>query len=231
MVDAGLIEYIEFPQALVGKYQCFTEADLGRLRSIGCDHAFVDVATGVARYAAALAASAPPDPLRGGTARRRTAALNSEGRASATTAHRRPTGRRSNRLPEVIMFKQILAALAALVFAAAAHAAVDANTASQAELEAIRGIGPTLSTVIGSERNKTVFQDWSDLVGRVKGLGERNAAKFSERGLTVDGKPYAATTSTSATSATKTKPAASKPAPRGVHNAPAGEAGGSASPR
>jgi len=59
IVGAGMIEYIEFPQALVGKYQCFTEADLGRLRDAGCDHAFVDVATGVARYAAALAASTP----------------------------------------------------------------------------------------------------------------------------------------------------------------------------
>jgi ADP-L-glycero-D-manno-heptose 6-epimerase len=58
MVDTGLIEYIDFPQALVGKYQCFTQADLGQLRSAGCDHAFADVASGVARYAAALKALA-----------------------------------------------------------------------------------------------------------------------------------------------------------------------------
>jgi ADP-L-glycero-D-manno-heptose 6-epimerase len=45
-----LIEYIEFPAALVGKYQCFTQADLGRLRGIGCTHQFADVATGVAQY-------------------------------------------------------------------------------------------------------------------------------------------------------------------------------------
>jgi ADP-L-glycero-D-manno-heptose 6-epimerase len=57
IVGAGMIEYIDFPPALVGKYQCFTEADLGRLRGAGCDHAFVDVATGVARYAAAIAAA------------------------------------------------------------------------------------------------------------------------------------------------------------------------------
>src|SRR6185369_4197926 len=60
LVGAGLIEYIEFPAALVGKYQCFTEADLGRLRAAGCDHAFADVASGVARYAAALAPTTPP---------------------------------------------------------------------------------------------------------------------------------------------------------------------------
>ncbi len=54
IVAAGQIEYIDFPPALVGKYQCFTEADLGRLRDIGCDHAFADVAAGVRRYASAL---------------------------------------------------------------------------------------------------------------------------------------------------------------------------------
>jgi ADP-L-glycero-D-manno-heptose 6-epimerase len=51
----GLIEYIPFPDALRGKYQCYTQADLGGLRAAGCDHAFADVQTGVARYMAALA--------------------------------------------------------------------------------------------------------------------------------------------------------------------------------
>jgi ADP-L-glycero-D-manno-heptose 6-epimerase len=49
-VGKGLIEYVEFPQALVGKYQCFTQADLAGLRASGCDVAFSDVATGVRRY-------------------------------------------------------------------------------------------------------------------------------------------------------------------------------------
>ena len=56
LVRLGLIEYIDFPDALVGKYQCFTQADLTRLRAAGCDHAFADVATGVRAYAEALAA-------------------------------------------------------------------------------------------------------------------------------------------------------------------------------
>jgi len=50
MVTQGLVEYIDFPAALVGKYQCFTQADLSRLRATGCDHVFADVATGVRRY-------------------------------------------------------------------------------------------------------------------------------------------------------------------------------------
>ena len=50
LVQAGLVEYIDFPAALVGKYQSFTQADLGRLRATGCDHAFADVAGGVRAY-------------------------------------------------------------------------------------------------------------------------------------------------------------------------------------
>ncbi|MFL6692810.1 MAG: ADP-glyceromanno-heptose 6-epimerase, partial [Ramlibacter sp.] len=51
---AGLLEYIAFPDALRGKYQCHTQADLTALRGAGCDHAFADVQTGVARYMAWL---------------------------------------------------------------------------------------------------------------------------------------------------------------------------------
>ena len=57
LVSRGLVEYIPFPDALVGKYQCFTQADLAGLRGTGCDHAFADVATGVQRYVNWLAAS------------------------------------------------------------------------------------------------------------------------------------------------------------------------------
>jgi len=52
---SGLIEYIAFPDALRGKYQCYTQADLGRLRAAGCSHAFADVQTGVAKYVRWLA--------------------------------------------------------------------------------------------------------------------------------------------------------------------------------
>jgi ADP-L-glycero-D-manno-heptose 6-epimerase len=55
-VAAGLIEYIAFPDALRGKYQSYTQADLSALRSAGCQHAFADVQTGVRSYVTALAA-------------------------------------------------------------------------------------------------------------------------------------------------------------------------------
>ncbi|KNZ32992.1 MAG: ADP-L-glycero-D-manno-heptose-6-epimerase [Methylibium sp. NZG] len=50
LVAQASIEYIDFPAALVGKYQCMTQADLTRLRASGCDVPFADVATGVRRY-------------------------------------------------------------------------------------------------------------------------------------------------------------------------------------
>jgi ADP-L-glycero-D-manno-heptose 6-epimerase len=59
LLQSETLEYVDFPTALIGKYQCFTEADLGALRAAGCDHAFADVATGVARYGAWLSAQAP----------------------------------------------------------------------------------------------------------------------------------------------------------------------------
>ncbi len=53
-VQAGLIEYIAFPEALRGKYQCYTQADLTALRATGCDHVFADVQTGVTQYMQSL---------------------------------------------------------------------------------------------------------------------------------------------------------------------------------
>ena len=53
----GLINYIGFPPALVGKYQSYTQADLSALRAAGCDHTFADVQTGVAAYMAWLSAA------------------------------------------------------------------------------------------------------------------------------------------------------------------------------
>ena len=54
MTQKGLIEYIPFPPALVGKYQSFTEADLSRLRAAGYTSAFRTVEQGVAAYVADL---------------------------------------------------------------------------------------------------------------------------------------------------------------------------------
>jgi len=50
MRDKGVIEYIPFPDALKGKYQSYTEADLNALRGAGYEAPFHDVNSGVALY-------------------------------------------------------------------------------------------------------------------------------------------------------------------------------------
>jgi ADP-L-glycero-D-manno-heptose 6-epimerase len=50
LVQRGLIEYIPFPDALRGKYQCFTQADQSKLRTAGYDAPFLTVQEGVDRY-------------------------------------------------------------------------------------------------------------------------------------------------------------------------------------
>ena len=110
------------------------------------------------------------------------------------------------------MFKKIIAAFAALL-AATAFAAVDANKASQAELEAIKGIGPVISTLIISERKKSNFKDWNDLVVRVKGVGDKNAEKFSESGLTVNGATFTGAPMTKADKAVTARATAPAPTP------------------
>jgi ADP-L-glycero-D-manno-heptose 6-epimerase len=58
MVAQGLLHYVDFPDALRGKYQCHTQADLSALRAAGCKHAFADVQTGVRSYVQWLAGQA-----------------------------------------------------------------------------------------------------------------------------------------------------------------------------
>jgi ADP-L-glycero-D-manno-heptose 6-epimerase len=58
LCEQGLLEYVAFPDALRGKYQCYTQADLSALRATGCDHQFADVQTGVASYVHWLAQQA-----------------------------------------------------------------------------------------------------------------------------------------------------------------------------
>ena len=88
------------------------------------------------------------------------------------------------------MFKKLLVLLS-LFYAALSFAAVDVNTASAADLDSVKGIGPGMSKRIINERAKGQFKDWGDFIARVKGLGEKNAANFSAGGMTVNGAGYA----------------------------------------
>ena len=83
---------------------------------------------------------------------------------------------------------------AAVLTASALHAAaaVDANSASRADLETVKGVGPGLAGKIVEARTNAPFKDWNDMVERVGGIGPGNAARFSQAGLTVAGARYPA---------------------------------------
>ena len=98
------------------------------------------------------------------------------------------------------MIKSILIALLSLA-SAAAFAAVDVNKGGIAELEAVKGIGPSMAARIVDARKSGPFASWADLSARVKGVSQGNAAKFSSQGLTVGGSGFVA----SAALPTKTK--------------------------
>jgi competence protein ComEA len=87
------------------------------------------------------------------------------------------------------MFRTLIAALL-LSLSFGAFAAVDANKASRAELEALPGVGTTLSERVLAERQKAPFRNWADLIERVRGVGPASAAKLSAAGLTVADVPY-----------------------------------------
>ena len=89
----------------------------------------------------------------------------------------------------MISIRHFIALLAAFC-ALNAFAAVDVNTASQAELESVKGIGPGLSGKITDARQTGNFKNWDDLVDRVGGIGPGNAARFSQAGLTVSGSAF-----------------------------------------
>ena len=52
---AGLIDYVEFPETLKGRYQSFTQADISELRAVGYDKPFHTVQEGVEKYVGWLA--------------------------------------------------------------------------------------------------------------------------------------------------------------------------------
>jgi DNA polymerase III alpha subunit len=87
------------------------------------------------------------------------------------------------------MLKKLLLAVAmVLATMSVALADVDVNKADQAALDSIKGIGPVMSRAILAERTKGGnFKNWSDFQSRVKGIGDKKAAKLSQAGLTVGG--------------------------------------------
>ena len=112
------------------------------------------------------------------------------------------------------MKKLLLALMAFFAALGIAMAAVDVNTASQAELETIKGIGPAISAKIIEERKKGSFKDANDLQERVKGIGEASVKKMVDAGLVVGGgKGVVRETQPTAAKAEKAPEKAAAPAP------------------
>ena len=87
------------------------------------------------------------------------------------------------------MIKKLFLAIAALAASVnIAVAQVDVNKADAAALDSVKGVGPAMSKTIIDERAKGEFKDWADFQKRVKGVGEKRAAKLSQAGLQVNGK-------------------------------------------
>lgn len=83
-------------------------------------------------------------------------------------------------------------ALVAILFgdnvAAASTVAVDANAASAAELERVRGIGPALaSRIVAARSTGGQFRDTDDFRRRVRGVGEANLRRMLASGLVLGG--------------------------------------------
>lgn len=115
------------------------------------------------------------------------------------------------------MIKQLMLAVAVLIASAGmAFAQVDVNKGDAAALDSVKGVGPSMSKAILEERSKGEFKDWADFQKRVKGVGDKRAAKLSEAGLQVAGKSLDG----AAIKAAAAKPAKGKP----------GEAKGAAAP-
>jgi competence protein ComEA len=90
--------------------------------------------------------------------------------------------------------------LAALAVLPAARGA-DLNGIGQAELERLKGVGPSLSDRIVAQRALQPFEGWTDLIRRVPGIGPHGAKRLAAQGLTVAGEAYAPMSAASGSSA------------------------------
>ena len=69
----------------------------------------------------------------------------------------------------------------------AAAEPINVNTATQSELESIKGIGPSKAKTIIAERlDGGHFQDANDLQKRVRGIGMKSVEKMVDNGLTIE---------------------------------------------
>jgi competence protein ComEA len=82
--------------------------------------------------------------------------------------------------------------LVASSFWGGASFAIDVNSAGEAELDGIKGLGPSSTARILKAREAGPFKNWADFMARVKGIKPATASKLSIAGLTVGDAPFTA---------------------------------------
>jgi competence protein ComEA len=84
------------------------------------------------------------------------------------------------------MLRKIMVTAAMLAAFGQVHAAVDINSANEAALRGIKGIGPAKAKAILEERDAHgPFKDPTDLSKRVKGMGGHTVERLQAEGLAV----------------------------------------------
>lgn len=91
------------------------------------------------------------------------------------------------------MIPKTTAVLVTGLFAGLCWADIELNTATEIDLDGLRGIGPATTRQVLAERQKAPFKDWPDVLARIRGLGPQKAASLSAQGLTVQGVPFSPT--------------------------------------
>jgi competence protein ComEA len=128
----------------------------------------------------------------------------------------------------------MLCVASALSLSAGFAAAVEVNSADQAALETVKGIGPVHAKAIIDERTKNgPFKDADDLAARVKGIGAKSVTNLEAAGLTINGSsapPSGAKPAAKSSSTASTKAAPAAPAATATTGAPA-EASGTKAPK
>jgi len=108
------------------------------------------------------------------------------------------------------MKKLLLVILSVLAFAIPAWASVDLNSATMAQLESVKGIGPKKAQYIIDYRKKTPFKSVDDLT-KVKGFGKKTVDKMRKE-LKVGPAPKAVPVKAAPAKKAPVKPALAKPA-------------------
>jgi competence ComEA-like helix-hairpin-helix protein len=77
---------------------------------------------------------------------------------------------------------------ALFALAGAASAATELNTANQAELESIQGLGVTrVEQILAEREHNGPFTDAADLARRIPGVGRKSVRQLMQNGLSING--------------------------------------------